>query len=181
MVKGIPKETPLIREADRTLFSWMRAVKSHYIPQAKPIPVPYCIQSVLKHATNRECCRYTVGAARKQGELHANNQLFRTNTVANCTICQLGKTSGNSSRVELATQPEIKKTTTDNIAPHVDYASCSLNDTSLSSDAGPSDPLKSKKHVPPPSKQESSPYSKQESKKGSANQSTTILGQEISG
>jgi hypothetical protein len=95
--KGISKETPLIREADRALFSWMRVVKSHYIPQAKPVSVLYCIQSVLKHVKDRECCRYKVCAARKlhylqsPGELHANIQLFRTDTVINCTGCQLQK------------------------------------------------------------------------------------------
>jgi hypothetical protein len=61
--------------------------------------------------------------------------------------------SWNSSRAEPTTiQPEIKKTTTDNIAPHVDCTSCSLVDAKLSRKGGPIDPPRVQRACPTPIK-----------------------------
>jgi hypothetical protein len=137
MAKGIPQNAPLIHKAEKALSSWMCAVKAHYIPQNKPIPVPYCTLSILKHIQSRECCTYAISAARSlhylqlAGDLHANRQLYRHTPVHNCNRCQKQK------QFELQqNRNNNHQAWHDTATQHVEDTSCSLHNSLLSSEGG---------------------------------------------
>jgi hypothetical protein len=59
LTQSIPSKTTIVQEAKQDRPSWIHEAQSYHVSRAIPVPVPYCIQSIVPHVQQHTCCIHT--------------------------------------------------------------------------------------------------------------------------